>query len=105
MIYWIVARMWQKPHNIFMTDDRRTALVLNHLETVRADIEHSIDQSDSREHWRSLVRGVLLHWLGQVFDEGVGHQKDLQTSIEILQEQVKQLRIVNGQLRLELSKK
>jgi aspartate-semialdehyde dehydrogenase len=67
-------------------------VVLNHFEAVRVDIEKTIEQSETREQWRDAVRGVLLYWLGQLYDEGAGYTKDLETSVGILRRQIEQLK-------------
>lgn len=63
-------------------------VVLGRLEAARIDIERTIDQSESRTEWRGLVRSVLVHWLGELFTEGMGHTKDLQTSLDIARRQI-----------------
>ena len=75
-----------------MPQDRKTRIVLNHLEMVRADIERTVDQSDEREKWREAVRGVLMYWLSNLYEEGAGYTKDLETSLAILRNQVEYLK-------------
>lgn len=75
-----------------MPQDRKTRIVLNHLEMVVADIERTIDKSDSREKWRDVCRGVLMHWLICLYEEGAGYTKDLETSLAILRNQVDYLK-------------
>jgi hypothetical protein len=85
-----------------MTNDRRTKAVFYNLETARADIERTIDNSESREHWRSLARGVLMHWLGEMFDEGLGYVKDLESALDISRKQVIELKLQNERLRAQI---
>lgn len=75
-----------------MPPDRKTRIILNHLEMVRAEIERTVEQSDDRDQWRESVRGVLMYWLGCLYDEGAGYTKDLETSIAILRNQVDYLK-------------
>lgn len=79
-----------------MPMDRKTRAALNHLDMVIADIERTIDQSESREKWREAMRGVMVHWLAVLYEEGAGHTKDLETSLAILRNQVEQLRKQGG---------
>jgi hypothetical protein len=72
--------------------DRRTRVILNNLESVRADIERTVEESDDKERWRERVRGVLMYHLGNLYDEGAGYTKDLETSVSILRNQVDQLK-------------
>lgn len=67
-------------------------MILNHLEMVRADIERTVVNSDDQDKWREAVRGVLIYWLGQLYDEGAGYTKDLETSLSILRNQVEYLK-------------
>jgi hypothetical protein len=85
-----------------VADTQRTRTVLNHLESVRVDIERTVDKSETREHWRALVRGTLMHWLGEMFDAGKGHTTDLETANSVLQSQNDRLKQLNTELRLEL---
>jgi hypothetical protein len=75
-----------------MAQDRKTRIVLNNLEMVIADLERTIDQSDSKERWREAARGVLMHWLSTLYEEGAGYTKDLETSMAILRNQVDYLK-------------
>ncbi len=72
--------------------DRKTRIILNNLEIVRADIERTIENTDDREQWREAVRGSLMYHLGCLYDEGAGYTKDLETSVAILRDQVKHLK-------------
>jgi len=72
--------------------DRKTRIVLNNLELIRADIERTIEESDDKERWREQVRGVLMYHLSCMYDEGSGYTKDLETSIAILRNQVAYLK-------------
>lgn len=85
-----------------MPRDRRSKAVFYYLESVRADIEKTLDHADSRAKWRGMVRGVLAYWLEQLFDEGAGNLKDLQTSIEVLKAHLTSLKQENKRLRVEL---
>jgi hypothetical protein len=85
-----------------MSNDRKTKAVFYNLETVRADVERTIDNSESREHWRSLVRGVLMHWLGELFDDGLGYVKDLESALDISRKQVLELKRQNERLRAQV---
>jgi len=76
--------------------------VAGRLEAVRIDIERTIDDSESRTHWRTLVRSVLMHWLGELFTEGQGHTKDLQTALDIAQRQIEALKLLNTDLQDEV---
>jgi hypothetical protein len=76
--------------------------VLARLEAARIDIEKTIDQSGSRIHWRTLVRGVLIHWLGELFQEGQGRAEELKTELAIAQRQVEALQVVNADLQDEV---
>lgn len=76
--------------------------VLGRLEPVRIDIEKTIDDSQSRTHWRTLVRSVLVYWLSELFNEGQGHTKDLQTALDIALKQNEMLKIVTADLQDEL---
>lgn len=75
-----------------MPQDRKTRMVLNHLEIVVSDIERTIDKSDTREKWREACRGILMHWLSSLYEEGAGYTKDLETSLAILRNQVSYLK-------------
>lgn len=75
-----------------MPKDRRTRIILNNLELVRADIERTVEESDDKERWREQVRGVIMYHLGCLYDEGAGYTKDLETSIAILRNQVEYLK-------------
>lgn len=75
-----------------MPRDRKTRIVLNNLELIRADIERTIDDSDDRDRWRESVRGVLMYHLSAMYEEGAGYTKDLETSIAILRNQVAYLK-------------
>ena len=75
-----------------MPQDRKTRVILNHLEAVIEDIEKTIEKSHTREEWRVEVRGVLLYWLGCIYDEGAGYTKDLETSVHILRVQLDSLK-------------
>lgn len=75
-----------------MTQDRKTRIVLNHVDMVRADIERTVEQSADRDAWREAVRGVLMYWLINLYDEGAGYTKDLETSLAILRIQVDYLK-------------
>lgn len=86
------------------TEDRKSRAVFYNLETARADIERTIDDSDSREHWRTLVPGVLTHWLGLMYDEGVGTTADLESAVNILRQQLDTQRALNRDLKAELAK-
>jgi hypothetical protein len=72
--------------------DRKTRIVLNNLELVRADIERTVEESDDKERWRERVRGVLMYHLTAIYEEGAGYTKDLETSIAILRNQVEYLK-------------
>jgi len=80
----------------------KTRVILARLEAVRIDIEKTIDDSQNRTHWRTLVRSVLVHWLGEFYNEGMGHTKDLQTALDISQKQVEVLKLVNADLQDEV---
>jgi len=71
-----------------VVQDRKTRIVLNNLELIRADIERSVEQSDNKDQWRESVRGVLIYHLSSIYDEGSGYTKDLETSLAILRNQV-----------------
>ena len=79
-----------------MPTNRKMRTVLNHLEMVRTDIERTIDQSDNRDQWREIVRGVLVYWLSSLYDEGAGYTKDLETSLAILHDQIDGLKKQSG---------
>lgn len=67
------------------------------------DIDHSIEDSSSRDEWKLRVKGILAHWLGVVYDEGVGERKDLDTANNILKKQVEVLRALNTELLEKLA--
>lgn len=75
-----------------MPQDRRTRIVLNNLELVRADVERTVEESNDKDRWREAVRGVLMYHLGCLYDEGAGYTKDLETSVSILRNQVEYLK-------------
>jgi hypothetical protein len=72
--------------------DRRTRVVLNHLEAVCDALEEAIHKSATQDEWRDASRGVLLYWLGILYDEGAGYTKDLETSLSILRTQLEKIR-------------
>jgi len=76
--------------------------IMGRLEAVRIDIEKTIDDSQSRTHWRTLVRSVLMYWLGELFNEGQAHTKNLQTALDISQKQVEAFKLVNADLQDEI---
>lgn len=86
-----------------MHGPRKMQSVLGKLESVRTDIEKTIDASQSRTHWRSLVRPVLIEWLGELFTDGEGHTNDLETALEIATTQVAHLKQVNLDLQDEVT--
>ena len=71
------------------------------LDSVREAIERTIDDSDSRQHWRVLVKGVLVYWLGELYEEGSGYTKDLETSIAVLRKQVESLKKDHAALKVQ----
>ena len=85
-----------------MSKPRKMSIVRARLEAARIDIEKTIDASQSRTHWRTLVRSVLVHWLSELFTEGRGHTKDLQISLEIALRQIDTLNLVNAGLQAEV---
>lgn len=85
-----------------MSESHTLAAVLARLELVRADIESTIDQSDNRTHWRNLVRGVLIHWLSEMYEEGAGYTADMETSLAIAKRHVQQLKLLNDDLQEEI---
>lgn len=82
---------------------RRARNVLHYVEAVLDDIDHSIEDSSSRDEWKLRVKGILAHWLGVVYDEGVGERKDLDTANNILKKQVEVLRALNTELLEKLA--
>lgn len=85
-------------------NERKERAVSYALESVRADIERSIDDSETREHWRTLVRSVLVHWLGHMYDEGVSSAADLESALNIVRQQLDTQRMHNRELKAELAK-
>lgn len=86
------------------TSERKERAVSYALESVRADIERSIDDSETREHWRTLVRSVLVHWLGHMYDEGASGIADLESGLNIVRQQLDTQRMLNRDLKAELAK-
>jgi hypothetical protein len=82
---------------------RRVRTVLHYIESVLDDIDHSIEESESRDEWKLRVRGILAHWMGAVYDEGVGERKDIETANQILKKQVEMLRALNKDLLEKLA--
>ena len=76
----------------------RERAISSNLDSARVDIERTIDESSTRDHWRNLIKGTLMYWLGQLYDEGSGHTKDLETSLAILRRQVSELKKENDDL-------
>ena len=84
-----------------MSDDRRTLAVYASLESAREAVERTVNESNSREHWRALVKGVLIYWLGELYEEGAGYTKDLETSIAVLRKQVESLKRDHAALKVQ----
>jgi hypothetical protein len=85
-----------------MDRSAKMRVVMGRLEAARIDIEKTIDASESRSHWRTLVRSVLTYWLSELYNEGRGHTKDLQTSLDIARKQIEALKLVNADLQDEV---
>jgi hypothetical protein len=45
---------------------------------------------------------VLIHWLGELFQEGQGRAEELKTELAIAQRQVEALQVVNADLQDEV---
>jgi hypothetical protein len=85
-----------------MASTRHNSIVIEYVVLVLAHIEQSIDDSNSREQWRTSAHGVLHYWLEKLVAESAGRSVALEAALEAAKVRALELRQQNAKLALRV---
>ena len=82
-----------------MTDPiHKNAAILEHIEQVVKDVEHTLRITDEHER-ETHLKSVLFYWLSIIFDDGANDSANLEIALEASRDMISKLRKANEKLR------